>query len=980
MMDEHILNLFSQLLIMPHQKARLNTELTDLYKNPNSLCKFFVIAKQSKEKDLRFLAAIGIRKALENNKNWITEFDNLNILKAAFLSIFTIEREFEILKMIIQSAKLIFPFWPEIFDFINHLIQNKEDQSLQLAMLLLAEIPEELISQFTEIYVEMCKNLIEISLQEQTNLLSALFLFSSISKIASTSTIFSSAFSSFFSLFLFAFQQNLLDNDSCVYTIADHLIESLKFVKFADSTPIMSLLLELTQNGQIEPQNNIAIFNIINALLKSQTNPIYFEPLLEISLNVCASLFDQECYIENKASSLSFKFLKSFSKCGDFDDVLLKHLKCQKNELIFASLSAIFTALPYISNIESFVSFILPCCEAPSHSISELAFSILIEVEKFDDFSYSTICSIYSVVLKTLITSANHHELLSIILHLLIQLLYNTSIPPTFFEPTFTCLINLYQYENAAPVRDRVMIGFAALINGFDSEIVESSLPQFVPFIIESLNSPTIECLSLQRAAVETLSICISNYPQHFTENVDQFFLLLLSWISNTNDREHIESALFSFKMLLNLPNMNNMDFLAQIFEIILKYLNTENDEYYDLIDDSCITFEQIQLDCLSFIRRLINSFSKNNIVFTEEFINSIFSDVVQTICPFVLKNEIVQKSAMKTILAICKYFYNKSPHIILPFYHYFISIFETNWEISNVFFTNIFDLYIQLDLPSDFLASLLTLSFQQLIQNNFDILPILASIANRFEEFPIVEFHQIVQANIETLKPEEVGNVISVYYKYILNNFLTEDKLPLINDIMKLSFKALKLCTTFSIPPNPIRIFSILSQNSIKFNDQTISQFYPIFIEIFNTESQSEFFQSTIYESILFLLIIIVLFPEIHFPFDSFFPKLFDLLPPSLKFRPNSELYMYITKLPTSPHFSKMAPYFGSLFGALIRTIALDDYELANIGIDSRIASNIFHFAFQIYRNNGSNDGFIKTILQGDLKKIDIITNRFGL
>lgn len=985
-MEERLIYLFSNLLQNPHDRIEsINNELASLYLNVNTLPSLFQLFQLNTSKEIRIMSACAIKTTLKNVFNLLTDSD-IMILKQSFISLYQSEQNFDALKIIIEASSIIFPQWPEIFDFIQILIDSKSDTSLQMAMIILSKIPEITYRQSLEKYIEMCNFLITNSLDKQTNCRAALELFSSISHFAPISERLAHSFPDFYLKFLNLYKEYLIINNSDSFQIAIQLEQSIKSIEINNVSDLLTLLIDLSKDERINNRNKVSIFNVLNSILEKGIVPDLFENILQLGIECSSSLFDNYCYIENGASSISFEFLKCFLEIDDFEDIFIRNLQTSSPNLVFASLSAISYVLPYLisDKVNILVSYVLSSCEIKNHSILEMAFSILYNLD-FDLLNEEVMPKIIFTTFNNCAQSSNHFELQSIILLLITKLLFNKLIPCEMEDTVFSMLLALFNNEQCLFVRDKIVLCFAGLIECFNKESVRLKLPTFAPLLLECSKSFNPQCVLCQAAAIESISVCIYHYSEYFTELMNSFYSLLLAWIEDTQDRQHIESALYSFQRLLLSQNLDDINILKRIFEIIAKYLNADDLHcLYTGIDDSGITFSDAQLNCLTFIRKFVKYLFKNESMSKEKaFFVGFLPTLTPSLCRHLVSNIDNQEYGMKTILLVCKFLFNIEPEVVSSFSNFFMSIFDTNINLSQTFYTNLFNLDINITYPDDFFINIYLKLLQTLQEGNTQVISLLDIMSSKFTIFPIDQFVQIVKNKSNSLSADDFSGIVSIFCNYLIQNIINQDNTLIINEIMTISFNSLQYCTNFSIKPSPIRLLSLLINFSFEFNDQIMSQFYPYIREIFNNTSnpdlKTKYFNETILESILFILKVVVVLPKIIFPYELFFPKLFTFLPPTEYFQNNSEILQYLAKLPCIPNFSKMSIYFDDLFACLIRIISLNENSICEIGIENNSFLAVLKFAFQMLRAQESRIQIIIETTGGDKEKITNVQNRLN-
>lgn len=985
-MEEKLVFLFSKLLqVRPEESSEINSELNSIYNDADALSALFSLFQPKYKKDIRTLSGITIKTTLKNVLHLLTESD-LAIIKQSFIDIFQSENDFDTINIVIEAASVIFDQWPEIFDFLQSLIDEGSDKSYQLAMSISSNIPEELYNQSTEKFVEMCTTLITISLDDQTNCRAALALFSSISHFVPISKSLSKSFPNFFVKFLDVFQEYLIVNDSSSFSIASQLEKSIESIEIEDTSPLLNFLIDLGNNAEINNHYKVPILNVIDSILKKRIVTDLFENILQIAIECSSSLFDNYCYIENEATQVSFHFLKHFVSIEDFESIFLKNLKTDSNASIFASLLALSSILSESDEItsqipDSYLSYILSSCEIQNHSILELSFSIFLNID-FDFVSEEMTNKIVIVTLNNCMPSSGHSELHEIIIKLIVSFLFFKKISVDVSDDVFAMLLALYEQEQSFFIRDQIILCFAGMIKSFGTEKVETMLPTFVPLLIESSKSFNSQCIRSQAAAVESLSFCASKFPDHFNDLLAPFTSFLLTWIDEIDDRQHVESSLYSLQRLIFSGNLTNAETLTNVLQIIIKYIDVSEPNHE--IDDSGISFEEIQINCLNFICKLAKFlFFNEKVKIDPDFFINILPSLASSLCKLVISEIEYQNKVIETIFSICQSCYKIEPTIVFAFCDFFMNIFDDELNLSTTFFYNIFKSNIEVSYPDDFFESIYSKSLQILNEGSNQIISLFIVMSNKFDVFPIDQFIEIINKNSTQLSSEDTSNSVYVFYNYMNHNAITQDNSSTVTSIMSISFDALHLCTNYSIKPSPIKLLSLLINFQIDFNDQIVSQFYPIFIKIFNNCSdpdlQTEYLNETLCESILFLLKVIVLLPKVDFPFELFFPKIFYFLPFTENFSSNSEILTYLTKLPSSSRFSKLSPYFDDLFSCLVRTISLNEDTICEIGIEIKTFKNVVKFTFEMLRAQESRIEIIKDIADGNQEKIENIQNRLN-
>ncbi|OHT08136.1 hypothetical protein TRFO_23410 [Tritrichomonas foetus] len=966
-MDEKLIHLYTQIIYWKVNEISLsNEEISTIYSSAEVIPALFSIMKNHKQsKDIRTLAACGIKRTIINISDNLAESD-VEILKAELMVLFRGESDFGILHILSDAIIPLLTKWPEIFNVLHSLIEINSVESIHLMMLLSSRIIEQIPQFVDNSFIETCISLITLSFTQKTNRKAALELFSSIDGFKPQIGNANPAWKKF----LEYYHEFLLIDDSECFNIAQYLSKSIDCLEKPDLISILQYFITIFQNDRISNRNKASVFLIIDSILKKQIFPEFYEVFLQFALQFSSSLFDEFCYNENEASNVSFNFLIYYNKLENFEDIILQNIKTDSSNNIFSSLLAILVIFPYVSKHKLlFYDYIFKCCEAPIHSISELAFSILSDCGDVQNIPNKFLDNFVSLIGKMCQISCNHIKQLEIILNYLAIVLFQINFDAQYIDLVISMLISLYQTESTITIHDKIFMCFAGCINSF-GEYAKTYLSKIVPILIENIQSHNTQCPLSQPAAVETLAFCISIFPDCFNDIIQPFISLLQSWIGSVennvicinNNRTNIKSAIDSLIRIVHL--IQKEEDIYQIILFIIHYI-TLNDMS---IDDSGIKIQSIQKDCLILLRKLIE---------TSLFASTLLSMIVNSLCRSFINNSLCVKQKIITIIKICSRYHN----FIQEFCNFFIDLLNSPdyflINISLIFFNNLFQL-INIQYPDGLIDMINSKCIDLMKNENFSSMKLLLTTSANFDNFPLDIFIGCINEIKEKLSPIEKSEVIGIFCNSINRITLTDHNDDFVKYIMEFSLTCLQNCLNFSIPPTPIRIFSTFL-TLIDLNNEFISQFYPIFSQILqSSHHESEYYNDTIGETILFILKLLSI-PSIEIPIDIFLPLVFQKIPFDFDFPKINDILILIAKLPTCPLFIKIAQFHPLLFRCLIKIVSLEEKEKDYMGIDNRSFLSIIKLAYDISRSNSQSKEIIQEILGNDEKKLSLIQNRFN-
>ena len=1003
-MEERLKLIFDNMMKKtPNEINQNDNEILNIYNSYDVLLPLFsLLNNKNNTSDIRTFAICGIKRTIINIGSNLDDSSISQLKNELIHSLLNIS-ELEIARLLIDSFLPILPKWPELIDTINNILRINDilnNQSLIQNIMLVSSkiIQEEWFTMEKNSFLEGCFFMISKSLENETNIEVSLELFASILKIIYNSNQNSMdivneipMFKAFFLQYLEFYKFFLINDTIKTSNIQNLLINCINFINnqcFLQSCA--NFLIGLIQLDDISCKNKVSILNVITSIIKKEPFINLFEFLLQSSLLCSSILFDEFCYLENGSMLVSFKFCshyRSIFNNNEFFNFIINNIKSDSANSIFSSLVLINQVLEYFKENKymknKLLEFVLQCCRAPVHSIVELAFSII------DNYTYliskTVIPFILDAALEILPVSVCHKEIAGIILDALSSLIFNKKIEDFYFEKILLLLFNLIQNENIIFVIDKLFLCFAGIVQKFyiskDANIKNQTLTAISNILIESIKSFNPQCPLSQAAAVESLSVCITNYPSLYEDLIPNYLNLLVNWISDISNRVNFYSGIYCINELFSKLSFNKIPekMMSTICSNLSKYIviNELQDENYFDIYESGISIKSIQKICFSFIENIYQKCQIND---------ENFRILINSLLQSVLSNPVSQKSEINTLISICSSNNPKSQYLIEKSIDFFINNFKTIPNQSVFFFLKLFknvhfEKIIKKEIDYNKILIVLENCLTMLQNSEFSCLKVLVYFSKYLKGFPIGIFFHIFKSIISNITPNEIAIIIKIFCNYIESNGINQELYEIYNDMMEFSFSCIKYCVNLLIKPTPIRFLTIvISQQQISINNDILSQFYDSFLCILNSDqTENKFYDQTINEVLLLIFKIIIVFPNIQFPYFSFMPKIFQLFPRKTYFENNSEILHYITELPKTSIYGNLAKYSYDIFSCLLRVTSLSEADIYKLGIDDQTMLKTAHFTFQMKKCFENSDALVNTILNNDTEKLAILQKRIS-
>ena len=940
-MDERLKYLFSRVLIGdPNEINHINREIGSIQIGIDIYNSIFNILIEKNEFGIHYIAGSYLKLIIKNSFDKLENSLKENV-KSCLLNILKIKLHSAIYQLIVESIKLILEMDEDWDDFINFFVCCFLNESLHMIGLLLLSkcikyLNLDLLQQNYKSLYNILKNYLTSENQEEKYI--GFKCIVSISKYMDISLFYDDLFQFYKESIYFSYEC------SQISILFAKLLNNIEF----EPCKILQILLLLLNDENISDNNKISLFRPINIIFSKYGNMVikYLPNILNSGIFLSERLFNDDCYVNNFASSVSFNFLKSSLKIIQNDilfNIIFDNLKdVSTPNKLFAYLHAI-SKVPEIlfEDIYHSLSFIKSCIKINILPIQEISSIILDDLIKIGNIS-----EYKNEIIEMFLVTFKNKDINEYAMDGFVRMLFFEKIDISYMSEILSFIFEKYLDKENINIHNLSIIGLAGFVECY-KENCKPYLKQIFCILFE-------ESKTGEPRAIEAISYYLYEFP-----NDENFIIALNFYVSILNDincsYDLISSTFWSLSKLASTKTFKIIAFLPKINKIILEKLF---DEKILLIDN----INYINKRIFNFIKTILNNY------YIPEYLN--FYKMVLN--KFINEDNVFKP---KELYKAIKYYLIRDP---LSFIDFFEALknnivifkltrslikekFQIHHDLIESLLFNAFNLFKELDFR--------TLKFINCILLNYDFI------------FPLELFTNVVNVyinnNLYEISPKVITEIISIFEHFLikqsnLENFI-EENANIFWTMIRITLKSISTCNCKN-KPTQIEFFNYLISSGINLHiDNFYIIIYDYFSFIFNMKNDDfKYYYETIYQSITLLLYIITAQPNNSKSLIKFLSNAFNLLYKNIdNINDNvGNIYRCIFSLPNKI-FEDFPDLINDLFVLFVKTVSLQQKQVIKIDIEQ---NKIILILSQIYK---TNEDFYEKILNDFFgNEITIIKN----
>lgn len=963
MLVEDIKYLFTIMIDRNNTDQELITQASDqlmkYYEDPNTLSVLFDLFSDSGQSiSMYIMCAIGMKHMFFNQLVWnsFIEAGSSEQIKTRILEMIQTTTNKYIRKNIMVCLDGIMKTeakcWPEYIDLINILFSTNDINNVELGLQLADKLLVDDSELENEFILKICQQIERAYSVEDPDLLitSSLVL----EHVFTVAPEMQEVLLQLYHLLLNHMVQLMTNDDAAFLKLLDNLtaITGSEF-EFLDPTQMISQLLEIAINEEINPNNRCLVFNVICGFISSNHKAIHscIPDLIKYAFLVSVPLFIENESLDSQEDIRvvmeCITALASVSKQKYVFSVLFETMSVETIPLLAVSgialLALIEEAVEVVNqNITDVVDFAFQCVRSSNYCVIETGFELFSRMITRPNEYFSEIAvDLLSVIMEAL-KVPNEHIIKSSILALC-QFAEVIGIGNRNFVEVFQVLVGIYE-EYPLYLQGYVFDCFAKIARSASEDLYLIS-ETLLPLALQcSQLQDTQEALMLKTSGIECIGILMRYTPTQTQEIANDAINLFIQYISMTDDPALSSVAMIALKDVI-YGGYDISGVFDTIINSILSILQKEIEHGDDENEETNYQNTLIE-DSFVFTLNLLSAIAKKLPNFVIPFIPQ-FKPILSTLIEKSNENDIII-SAIKAIT----YLHSLVPCEDKEFYMLFIDYFDSDPETASQLFSSLgYLLSHNYPVPTEVVAAMCEygytgmereLSFQ-IDNSNYNIdfgghLYLFFKIVARKcpEAFDGMKFWNKIQ---DIIKNEENGfetvECAGVLAEYFVSCHETIPSL-LKQSIVKFFFDCITKYCDFEFPPDPIAAIRYCIETEPKYFDKNrLTTLMSIIDEMLQEEYYGQLMYNITMDYVVSLLFSVFRCIEHEaFPVDIYMERMLKALPP-LSCREDEAENIYFSIVFVCGEYPQLMGKFGVMISVLfIQTFGLKEKNWKDMGL----------------------------------------------
>jgi hypothetical protein len=824
--------------------SEASASLAEAYSHPETFAHLFSLLAANRTGPVRVLACAGLKSIVVNLWTGLPA-DIRHSVRMSLLSVLRIERDSVARALLCEVVHAVLAEgWPELPALLVELAGARDSRSLALALRLVRIVAPQAAGahDFGEYAARLfdasfdCPD-VEIRLLATETLASGSFPISTTAIAAVVD--------------LFGVLLDSGDRQQC-FDAANALAALVQTDVDLPALELMRIFVSFLSSSTIDDEMKRTVLLAVDGLVSARAQELcgFVKVLFGQAVAIAAALFDDECALENRASSVSFRFLKGFMKVTDFSEILLRLVRVDSPGTLFGSLCALSAVVKWFQpQLSALIGLLGRAIATGVHSIQEICFSIMSHiVERFDGDGRVLTEAIVVHVLRFIVS--DHPAVHELSLKCVIRFLFLVRVEPKYCGSIFEWL-NSSLSIGARTDRSLALVGLSALVYRFRETTAEYLASVLLDIWLLAC-SPDPADPRAQPLALETIGYCVRFVPSICGDCIGNAVQLFVN-ILESADPQLFGSVCSALKSLSKAGRPELLPVIGRIFAPVIAVLAMPRVDK-ESIDENGLRCSDLHSIALKLARQLISQ--ANGIDGLDSFLLALVRfapDAVFWEC----------ESVFLSTLEICC-FHNL---------RFLQSVFLIVHQDPNVWAFLAEVIKTRLTMDDDDKQLLCTLCFEWAQTGEYVGFRPLCSLLHRFSRvFSVDSVLSVFEDAPSPLTPENICEFIDIFQVFVELNLLSSCSADARARVIHISLGLMSHCLSCTVPPSPIRFLNALIIRGFEFDTDSLTAFLGLFAQIVQSAGHAAiYWEATVIEVFRVVLSVISHCPGFVFDWQVF-------------------------------------------------------------------------------------------------------------